>query len=167
MLKLRSEYINAKVHEMLINTYCPSWLLESAVKQRCVVSAAMTSGVEAPTPAGGRLGAGAGGSPFYRELWFIVLMAGVALVLLALILALALHKALNKPPFTRERPPLVPLPLHRRSPLTNFPTSNSYLVIFRRKYTSCHLPIAQLHSDKSWTLLLLRALTCFKGQELY
>ncbi|XP_056125504.1 usherin [Rhinichthys klamathensis goyatoka] len=85
------------------------------------------TGVEAPTPAGGRLGAGAGGSPFYRELWFIVLMAGVALVLLALILAIVLHKALNKPPFTRERPPLVPLPLHRRSPLTNYPPSNSYL----------------------------------------
>ncbi|KAK9956895.1 hypothetical protein ABG768_014600 [Culter alburnus] len=85
------------------------------------------TGVEPPTPAGGRLGAGAGGSPFYRELWFIVLMAGVALVLLALILAIVLHKALNKPPFTRERPPLVPLPLHRRSPLAIYPPSNSYL----------------------------------------
>ncbi|XP_067274207.1 usherin [Pseudorasbora parva] len=85
------------------------------------------TGVEPPTPAGGRLGAGEGGSPFYRELWFIVLMAGVALVLLALILAIVLHKALNKPPFTRERPPLVPLPLHRRSPMTIYPPSNSYL----------------------------------------
>ncbi|KAK2883873.1 hypothetical protein Q8A67_017510 [Cirrhinus molitorella] len=84
-------------------------------------------GVEPPTPAGGRLGAGAGGSPFYRELWFIVLMAGVALLLLALILAIVLHKALNKPPFTRERPPLVPLPLQRRSPLAVYPPSNSYL----------------------------------------
>ncbi|KTF95323.1 hypothetical protein cypCar_00006276, partial [Cyprinus carpio] len=85
------------------------------------------SGVEPPTPAGGRLGSGAGGSPFYRELWFIVLMAGVALLLLALILAVVLHKALNKPPFTRERPPLVPLPLQRRSPRAVYPPSNSYL----------------------------------------
>ncbi|XP_073708979.1 usherin [Garra rufa] len=84
-------------------------------------------GVEPPTPAGGRLGAGAGGSPFYRELWFIVLMAGVALLLLALILAIVLHKALNKPPFSRERPPLIPLPLQRRSPLAVYPHNNSYL----------------------------------------
>ncbi|XP_058612780.1 usherin [Onychostoma macrolepis] len=83
--------------------------------------------VEPPTAAGGQLGAGAGGLPFYRELWFIVLMAGLALLLLALILAIVLQKALNKPPFTRERPPLVPVPLQRRSPLAIYPPSNSYL----------------------------------------
>ncbi|XP_016367995.1 usherin-like [Sinocyclocheilus rhinocerous] len=83
--------------------------------------------VEPPTAAGGRLGTGAGGSPFYRELWFIVLMAGVVLLLLALILAIVLQKALNKPPFTRERPPLVSVPLQHRSPLAVYPPSNSYL----------------------------------------
>ncbi|XP_062323623.1 usherin [Osmerus eperlanus] len=44
-------------------------------------------------------------------------MAGVALLLLALLLALILHKALNKPPFTRERPPLAALPLQKRIPM--------------------------------------------------
>ncbi|KTG31158.1 hypothetical protein cypCar_00024894, partial [Cyprinus carpio] len=83
--------------------------------------------VEPPTAAGGRLGAGAGGSPFYRELWFIVLMAGVVLLLLALILVIVLQKALNKPPFTRERPPLISVPLQHRSPLAVYPPSNSYL----------------------------------------
>lgn len=88
----------------------------------------MTEALESATPAGGRLGAGAGGSPFYRELWFIVLMAGVGLLLFAVILAVILQKTLSKPSFTRERPPLVPLPLHRRSPLAAYPPSNSYLV---------------------------------------
>ncbi|XP_016138429.1 usherin [Sinocyclocheilus grahami] len=78
--------------------------------------------VEPPTAAGGRLGTRAGGSPFYRELWFIVLMAGVSLLLLALILAIVLQKALNKPPFT-----LVSVPLQCRSPLAVYPPSNSYL----------------------------------------
>ncbi|XP_028858747.1 usherin-like [Denticeps clupeoides] len=54
-------------------------------------------------------------------------MAGVALVLLAIFLGLLLHKAFNKPPFTRERPPLVPLPLQKRGPMAVYPPSNSYL----------------------------------------
>ncbi|XP_056301249.1 usherin [Danio aesculapii] len=80
------------------------------------------TGVESGTAAAGLLGAGVDGSLFYRELWFIVLMAGVALLLLAVFLAVVLQKALNRPPLSRERPPLIPLPLQRRSP-----PGNSYL----------------------------------------
>ncbi|XP_036943031.1 usherin isoform X2 [Acanthopagrus latus] len=54
-------------------------------------------------------------------------MTGIALLLLAVILAIALHKALNKPPFTRERPPLVALPMQKRSPMAVYPPSNSVL----------------------------------------
>ncbi|XP_010791726.1 usherin [Notothenia coriiceps] len=53
-------------------------------------------------------------------------MAAVALLLLAIVLGVTLHKALNKPPFTRERPPLVSLPLQkRRNPIAVYPASNS------------------------------------------
>ncbi|XP_066533332.1 usherin [Hoplias malabaricus] len=41
----------------------------------------------------------------------MVLMAGVALLLLAVLLALGLHRALHRPPLTRQRPPIVPLHL--------------------------------------------------------
>ncbi|XP_074471326.1 usherin isoform X2 [Sebastes fasciatus] len=54
-------------------------------------------------------------------------MAAVALLLLAIVLGVILHKALNKPPFTRERPPLVALPMQRRSPMAVYPPSNSAL----------------------------------------
>ncbi|XP_048842179.1 usherin [Brienomyrus brachyistius] len=51
-------------------------------------------------------------------------MAGVGLILLAIFLGLFLHKALNKPPFTRERPPLVPLPLQKRNAIGVYPPGN-------------------------------------------
>nr|XP_046147686.1 usherin isoform X3 [Oncorhynchus gorbuscha] len=62
------------------------------------------------------------------ELWFIVLMTGVALVVLAIVLGIILHKALKRTPFTRERPPLVALPMQKRSPMAVYPPSDSYLV---------------------------------------
>ncbi|KAL0967537.1 hypothetical protein UPYG_G00253520 [Umbra pygmaea] len=87
-----------------------------------------TDQVEATPPSGERAeGGSADGSFFYRELWFIVLMTGVALVLLAVILGIILHKALSKPPFTRERPPLVTLPLQKRSPMAVYPPNDNYL----------------------------------------
>ncbi|XP_034555761.1 usherin [Notolabrus celidotus] len=54
-------------------------------------------------------------------------MAGIALLLLAVVLGVVLHKALNRPPFTRERPPLVALPMQKRSPRAIYPASNSVL----------------------------------------
>ncbi|XP_071335560.1 usherin [Trachinotus anak] len=94
---------------------------------------------QSPTPPGGVGGGGGGGGggeraeggqgdqPVIQELWFIVVMAGIALLLLAIVLGVTLHKALNKPPFTRERPPLVALPLQKRSPMAVYPPSNSVL----------------------------------------
>ncbi|TDH00321.1 hypothetical protein EPR50_G00187170 [Perca flavescens] len=87
-------------------------------------------------PAGGGGGGGGGGQrvegeqgdqPLVRELWFMVVMAAIALLLLAILLAVMLTKALNKPPFTRERPPLVALPMKKRSPMAVYPASNSVL----------------------------------------
>ena len=83
-----------------------------------------------PTPAGGRAGTQSLDPPVYRELWFMVVMAGVALVLLAIVLGLLLHRMLNRqrPPITRERPPLVPVQLEKRGPMAVSTLSNSYLV---------------------------------------
>ncbi|KAI4889581.1 hypothetical protein NFI96_029859 [Prochilodus magdalenae] len=85
------------------------------------------SELELATPAGGRFGGGSSGPPIHLQLWFIVVMGCVALLLLAVFLAVALHRALNRPPFTRERPPIVPLHLQHRSPRAVYPPSNSYL----------------------------------------
>ncbi|XP_029705581.1 usherin isoform X2 [Takifugu rubripes] len=57
----------------------------------------------------------------------MVVMAAVALLLLAVVLGAVLHKVLNKPPYTRERPPLVGLPMQKRNPMAVYPASNSVL----------------------------------------
>ncbi|XP_018411554.1 PREDICTED: usherin [Nanorana parkeri] len=49
------------------------------------------------------------GKAVYTELWFIILMALLGLLLLAVFLSLVLQMKLTKHPFPRERPPLVPL----------------------------------------------------------
>lgn len=66
----------------------------------------------------------ASGYRFYTELWFIILMALVGLLLVALLLGLVLRRALRKPSFIRERAPLQPQ--QRRSP--KYPPGDSYLV---------------------------------------
>lgn len=40
----------------------------------------------------------------------------------------AMAQALNKPPYTRERPPLAAMPMQKRSPMAVYPPSNSMLV---------------------------------------
>ncbi|KAF3702757.1 Usherin Usher syndrome type IIa protein -like protein [Channa argus] len=55
-------------------------------------------------------------------------MASIALLLLAIVLGFMLQWALNRPPFTRERPPLVSIPMHKRSPMAAYPPS--FLVSF-------------------------------------
>ncbi|XP_046729987.1 usherin [Silurus meridionalis] len=61
------------------------------------------------------------------QLWFMVLMAAMALILLGVSLGVGLHRALSRPPYARERPPLIPLPLQPRSPRGIYPPSNAYL----------------------------------------
>nr|XP_040016285.1 usherin [Gasterosteus aculeatus aculeatus] len=77
--------------------------------------------------AGERAEGGQGDQPLVRELWFIALMAAVALLLLAVALGVTLHKALNRPPFSRERPPLVALPMKKRNPMAVYSASNSVM----------------------------------------
>ncbi|KAM8831518.1 usherin isoform 2-T2 [Spinachia spinachia] len=77
--------------------------------------------------AGERVEVGPGDAPLVRELWFIALMAAVALLLLAVALGVTLHKALNRPPLIRERPPLVALPMKKRNPMAVYPASNSVM----------------------------------------
>ncbi|XP_030630773.1 LOW QUALITY PROTEIN: usherin [Chanos chanos] len=88
---------------------------------------------------GGKTGLYGSGHKFYTELWFILLMAFLGLLLLALLLGLILRRALNKPPFVRERPPLVPL--QKRSSL--YPPTDSYL-----------RPCSELCSNQNSTALL-------------
>ncbi|XP_049320201.1 usherin isoform X1 [Astyanax mexicanus] len=102
------------------------------------------TGVDAvETASGGKTGLYGAGYRFYTELWFILLMAFLGLLLLALLLGLILRRALNKPPFIRERPPLQPL--QRRSP--KYPPSDSYL---RPCSDLCsnHASTALLQSDR-------------------
>ena len=64
---------------------------------------------------------------FYSELWFIVLMAVLGLILLAIFLSLILQRKIRKEPYIRERPPLVPLP-KRMSPLNVYPPGETHVV---------------------------------------
>ncbi|PWA27580.1 hypothetical protein CCH79_00000064 [Gambusia affinis] len=94
-----------------------------------------------PTPPGGGGGVAGGDRAeggrrehhVAQELWFIVVMAAIALLLLAVVLGVVLHRALNKPPLSRARPPLVALPMQKRSPMAVYPPSNSVLEILAAK----------------------------------
>nr|XP_009291422.1 usherin [Danio rerio] len=82
------------------------------------------TGIDAvESSSGGKTGLYGSEYKFYTELWFIILMALVGLLLLALLMGLVLKRALSKPPFIRERPPI--MPLQRRS--TKYPPKDSYL----------------------------------------
>ncbi|KAG9344785.1 hypothetical protein JZ751_010472 [Albula glossodonta] len=109
--------------------------INNTIPQLLIEFRTMHRGTVYPTP-GGKAGMQESGSKFYNELWFIVLMAGLSLILLAIFLGLLLHKALSKPPFTRERPPLVPQPLQKRSPRGVYPPSDSYLGATENKIVS-------------------------------
>uniref|UniRef100_W5NGL3 Usherin n=1 Tax=Lepisosteus oculatus TaxID=7918 RepID=W5NGL3_LEPOC len=75
--------------------------------------------------AGGKTGMQDSDSKFYTELWFIILMAMLGLILLAIFLALLLQRALHKPPFARERPPLVPI--QKRTSTSVYPPNDTYM----------------------------------------
>ncbi|GAA6098731.1 usherin [Tachysurus ichikawai] len=82
------------------------------------------TGLDTTEPtSGGKTGLYASGYRFYTELWFIILMAFVGLLLVALLLGLVLCRALKKPSFSRERAPLQPL--QRRS--SKYPPNDSYM----------------------------------------
>eukprot|EP00062_Callorhinchus_milii_P018719 gi/632972566/ref/XP_007902721.1/ PREDICTED: usherin [Callorhinchus milii] len=80
-----------------------------------------TTGVDPFLPtADGKTGVHPARTPFYSELWFIILMAILGLLFVAIILALLLQRAVNKQPYKRERPPLVPLQKRTNVPNESF-----------------------------------------------
>lgn len=64
---------------------------------------------------------------FYTELWFVVLMAILGLILLAVLLSLILQRKISKQPYARERPPLVPLQ-KRMSPMSVYSQGETHMV---------------------------------------
>ena len=84
------------------------------------------AGLVLTTP-GEKKGSGSKSTEFYSELWFIVLMAVLGLILLAIFLSLILQRKIHKEPYIRERPPLVPLP-KRMSPLNVYPPGETHVV---------------------------------------
>uniref|UniRef100_A0AAY4ADY9 Usher syndrome type IIa protein homolog n=1 Tax=Denticeps clupeoides TaxID=299321 RepID=A0AAY4ADY9_9TELE len=92
----------------------------------------------------------ASGLRFYSELWFIILMSFLGLLLLALLLGLVLRRALNKPPFVRERPPLVPLQKRTQLPASVFSPQG----LVDTKISSCSR--SAIHSYPSATMSVLR-----------
>lgn len=89
------------------------------------------SGLVLTTP-GEKKGAGTKSTEFYTELWFIVVMAVLGLILLAIFLSLILQRKIHREPCVRERPPLVPLQ-KRMTPLSGYPPGETHVVCMERK----------------------------------
>ncbi|XP_013916323.1 PREDICTED: usherin-like [Thamnophis sirtalis] len=64
---------------------------------------------------------------FYTELWFVILMAILALILLAIFLSLILQRKINKQLYSRERPPLVSVQ-KRMSPMNVYSQGETHMV---------------------------------------
>ncbi|NXU00975.1 USH2A protein, partial [Buphagus erythrorhynchus] len=62
---------------------------------------------------------------FYNELWFAVLMVVLGLILLAILLSLILQRKVQKQPYARDRPPLVPLQ-KRTSPMSVYSSGETH-----------------------------------------
>ncbi|XP_078086591.1 usherin [Mustelus asterias] len=82
-------------------------------------------------------------TPFYNELWFIIIMAVLGLLFVAIFLAILLQKAINKQPFKRERPPLIPLQKRTNLPNESFmfdaiaAPSDASSSVTLKSYTMC------------------------------
>lgn len=103
------------------------------------------------TTPGGKRGSGSKSREFYSELWFIVLMAMLGLILLAIFLSLILQRKIHREPYIRERPPLVPLQ-KRMTPLNVYPSRETPVVRMERGgLCSVTLRLASLlRADVSW-----------------
>uniref|UniRef100_A0A8D2ISK6 Usherin n=1 Tax=Varanus komodoensis TaxID=61221 RepID=A0A8D2ISK6_VARKO len=84
---------------------------------------------------------------FYTELWFVVLMAILGLLLLAIFLSLILRKKISKQPYARERPPLVPLQ-KRMSPMSVYSQGETHMGLADTKIPGPASP-RSLHSSQS------------------
>lgn len=90
------------------------------------------------TSPGDKTGRGSRGAAFYSELWFIVAAAILGLVLLAIFLSLILQRKIQKEPYVRERPPLVPAQ-KRMSALSVYPPGEPHVVRGPRRPPPPHL----------------------------
>ncbi|KAM5300669.1 usherin [Glossophaga mutica] len=103
------------------------------------------------TTPGGKTGPGSSGVEFYRELWFIVLMAVLGLILLAIFLSLILQRRVHKEPYIRERPPLVPVQ-KRMSPLSVYPPRETHMGMADTKIPRAGARVS-LRSNRSISVL--------------
>ncbi|KAM9212500.1 usherin [Dugong dugon] len=104
-----------------------------------------------PTPPEGKRGSGSKSTAFYSELWFIVLMAILGLILLAIFLSLILQRKIHKEPYVRERPPLVPLQ-KRMSPLSVYPSGESHVGLAGTQIPRSGTPVS-IRSTRSVSVL--------------
>ncbi|KAM6217822.1 usherin isoform 2-T2 [Rhynchocyon petersi] len=88
---------------------------------------------------------------FYSELWFIVLMAMLGLILLAIFLSLILQRKIHKEPYIRERPPLVPLQ-KRMPPLNVYPPGESHVGLADTQIPRSGTPVS-IRSTRSVSVL--------------
>ncbi|KAJ7341076.1 hypothetical protein JRQ81_004780, partial [Phrynocephalus forsythii] len=88
---------------------------------------------------------------FYTELWFVVLMAVLGLILLAIFLSLILQRKISKQPYARERPPLVPLQ-KRMSPMSVYSQGETHMGLADTKIPGPASPTS-MHSVRSTSVL--------------
>ncbi|XP_040491950.1 usherin [Ursus maritimus] len=107
-------------------------------------------GLVVTTP-GEKRGSGNKSTEFYSELWFIVLMAMLGLILLAIFLSLILQRKIHKEPYIRERPPLVPVQ-KRMSPLSVYLPGETHVGLADTKIPRSGTPIS-IRSNRSISVL--------------
>ncbi|XP_003419924.2 usherin [Loxodonta africana] len=103
------------------------------------------------TTPGEKKGAGSKSRAFSSELWFIMLMAILGLILLAIFLSLILQRKIHKEPYVRERPPLVPLQ-KRMSPLSVYPPGESHVGLAGTRIPRSGTPVS-IRSTRSMSVL--------------
>ncbi|XP_004685295.1 PREDICTED: LOW QUALITY PROTEIN: usherin [Condylura cristata] len=103
------------------------------------------------TTPGEKRGSGHKNTEFYRELWFIMLMAMLALILLAIFLSLILQRKIRKEPYIRERPPLVPV--QKRTPsLSVYPPGETHMGLADTKIPRSGTPVS-VRSNRTLSVL--------------
>ncbi|XP_074120778.1 usherin [Sminthopsis crassicaudata] len=103
------------------------------------------------TTPGEKMGAENKRAEFYNELWFIILMATLGLIFLAIFLSLILQRKIHKEPYIRERPPLVPLQ-KRMSPLSVYPPGETHMGMTDTKIPRTGTPMS-IRSNRSMSVL--------------
>nr|XP_004672060.2 usherin [Jaculus jaculus] len=103
------------------------------------------------TTPGEKKESGSKSTEFYSELWFIVLMAVLGLILLAIFLSLILQRKIHREPYIRERPPLAPLQ-KRTSPLGVYPPGEMPMGLTNTKIPGSGTPVS-IRSSRSVSVL--------------